>query len=61
MSGSGQIRSSLCLSEPTVRWGLKEAWSKDRGLMDKNRITRPTRPDERAIDCDVHNHQRPGW
>ena len=25
-----------------------------RGSMDKNRITRPTRPDEQAIDCEVH-------
>jgi hypothetical protein len=29
--------------------------------MDKNRITRPTRPDERAIDREVHGHQGPGW
>jgi hypothetical protein len=29
--------------------------------MDKNRITRPTRPDERATDREVHSHQRPGW
>jgi hypothetical protein len=29
--------------------------------MDKNRITRPTRPDERANDREVHSHQGPGW
>jgi len=33
----------------------------NRGPMDKNRITRPTRPDERATDRKVHSHQRPGW
>jgi hypothetical protein len=32
-----------------------------RGLMDKNRITRPTRPDERASDRKVQSHQGPGW
>jgi len=32
-----------------------------RGPMDKHRITRPTRPDERDPDREVHNHQRPGW
>jgi len=32
-----------------------------RGPMDKNRITRPTRPDERADDREVHGHQGPGW
>ena len=26
----------------------------NRDLMDKNRITRPTRPDERAYDREVH-------
>ena len=31
------------------------------GPMDKNRITRPTRPDERATDREVHGHQGPGW
>jgi len=29
--------------------------------MDKNRITRPARPDERATDREVHGHQGPGW
>jgi len=29
--------------------------------MDKNRITRPTRPDERAKDREVHGHRRSGW
>jgi hypothetical protein len=29
--------------------------------MDKNRITRPTRSDERALDREVHNHQGSGW
>jgi len=32
-----------------------------RGPMDKNRITRPTRPDERATDREVHGHQVSGW
>jgi len=32
-----------------------------RGPMDKHRITRPTRPDERACDREVHGHQGPGW
>jgi hypothetical protein len=27
--------------------------------MDKNRITRPTRPDEQANDCEVQRHQGP--
>jgi hypothetical protein len=31
-----------------ARWGLKKAWSKSRGPMDKHRITRPTRLDERG-------------
>src|SRR3981189_2237314 len=31
------------------------------GLMDKNRITRPTQPDERASDREVHSHQGLGW
>jgi hypothetical protein len=29
--------------------------------MDKNRITRPTRPDERANEREVHGHQGSGW
>jgi len=29
--------------------------------MDKHRITRPTRPDERATDREVHGHQWSGW
>jgi hypothetical protein len=28
---------------------------KRRGPMDKNRITRPTRPDARATDCEVQS------
>jgi hypothetical protein len=32
-----------------------------RGPMDKNRITRPTRLDERAIDREVRGRQRPGF
>jgi hypothetical protein len=42
----------------TERWPMEkakrarkaetQAWSKNRGLIDKNRITRPTRPDERT-------------
>jgi hypothetical protein len=31
------------------------------GPMDKNRITRPTRSDDRANDREVHGHQGPGW
>ena len=31
-----------------------------RGPMDKNRITRPTRPDERANDREVHSHHDRG-
>jgi len=31
------------------------------GPMDKNRIMRPTQPDERANDRKVHSHQGWGW
>ena len=31
-----------------------------RGLMNKNRITRPTRPDEQAGCCEVHGHEGSG-
>jgi hypothetical protein len=41
--------------------GSERSVEQSRGLMDKNRITRPTRPDERAKDREVHGHQGPGW
>jgi len=41
--------------------GSEESVEQSRDPMDKNRITRPTRPDERATDREVHGHQRPGW
>jgi len=41
--------------------GSERSVEQNRGPMDKNRITRPTRPDERASDREVHNHQGPGW
>jgi hypothetical protein len=41
--------------------GSEGSAEQNRGLMDKNRITRPTRPDERAYDRKVHNHQGSGW
>jgi len=40
--------------------GSEGSVEQSRGLMDKNRITRPTRPDERAADREVHSHQRVG-
>jgi hypothetical protein len=44
----------------TMRWGLKEAWSK-RGPMNKNRMKRPTVPGERASDREAHIHQGCWW
>jgi len=41
--------------------GSEESVEQSRGPMDKHRITRPTRPDERATDREVHSHQWPGW
>jgi len=41
--------------------GSEESAEQSRGSMDKNRIMRPTRPDERAKDREVHGHQRSGW
>ena len=41
--------------------GPERSVEQSRGLMDKNRITRPTRPDEQAYDCEVHGHQGSGW
>jgi hypothetical protein len=41
--------------------GPERSVEQSRGPMDKNRITRPTRPDERASDREVQGHQGPGW
>jgi len=41
--------------------GSEGSVEQSRGPMDKNRITRPTRPDERATDREVQGHQRSGW
>jgi hypothetical protein len=41
--------------------GSEGSVEQSRGPMDKNRITRPARPDERATDREVHGHQGPGW
>jgi len=41
--------------------GPERSVEQSRGLMDKNRITRPTRSDEQAYDCEVQGHQGPGW
>jgi len=41
--------------------GSEGSVEQSRGPMDKNRITRPTRPGERANDCEVHGHQGSGW
>jgi len=41
--------------------GSEESAEQSRGLMDKHRITRPARPDERAANREVHGHQRSGW
>src|SRR5664280_2233496 len=41
--------------------GSEGSVEQNRGSMDKHRITRPTRPDERAKDREVHGHQGPGW
>src|SRR6516165_3596553 len=41
--------------------GSEGSVEQSRGLMDKNRIKRPTRPDERANDRKVQGHQGPGW
>src|SRR6516164_1209262 len=38
----------------------EESVEQSRGPMDKNRITRPTLPDERANDREVHGHQGSG-
>src|ERR1700750_3317066 len=39
----------------------EESVEQNRGSMDKNRIVRPTRPDERANDREVQGHQGSGW
>ena len=44
-----------------ARWSLKKAWSKAVASMEKNRITRPNRLDERATNREVRSHQRSGW
>jgi len=41
--------------------GSEDSVEQSRGSMDKHRITRPTRPDERARDREVHGHQGSGW
>jgi len=41
--------------------GSEGSVEQNRDPMDKNRITRPTRRDERAIDREVQGHQGPGW
>ena len=53
----GRLRASGAHREV----GPERSVEQSRGLMDKNRITRPTRPDERANDREVHGHQGPGW
>jgi hypothetical protein len=40
--------------------GSEDSVEQSRGPMDKHRITRPTRPDERANGREVHGHQRTG-
>src|SRR5215471_4092497 len=45
----------------TARWGPKTAWSKAAARWTIHWITRPTRPDERANDREVHGHQGSGW
>jgi hypothetical protein len=40
--------------------GPERSVEQSRGPMDKNRTMRPTRPDERAKDREVHGHQGPG-
>jgi hypothetical protein len=40
--------------------GSEESAEQSRGSMDKNRITRPTRPDERANDREVQRPSRAG-
>jgi hypothetical protein len=40
--------------------GSEGSVEQSRGPMDKKRIMRPTRPDERASARKVHSHQRPG-
>jgi len=41
--------------------GSEGSVEQSRGPMDKNRIKRPTRSDERASDREVHGHQGSGW
>jgi len=41
--------------------GSERSVEQSRSPMDKNRITRPTRPDERAQNREVHGHQGLGW